>query len=131
MTPATLRRRYRREGALALSISKLAVRIMPAAWLFEWVGRPPRRICRFAICEIDWVTWAVDEAAKNGATELARILAVQFMLRRRGIAGRVCLGIAREDGQLISHTWIERNGLVVAGAAGAAQSKLVATFGDA
>jgi Transglutaminase-like superfamily len=107
------------------------VRIVPAAWLFGWAGRPLQRIRRFAISEVDWVTWAVDTAAARGATHLARVLAVQVMLRRRGIAARLCLGIARKDGQLTSYAWIERGGRVVAGAAEAARSKRVAIFGEA
>jgi transglutaminase-like putative cysteine protease len=38
---------------------------------------------------------------------LPRALATHAMLRRRGIASRLCLGVARQDQALVAHAWVE------------------------
>ena len=38
---------------------------------------------------------------------LPRALAAQAMLRRRGVASRLCLGVAREGEALSAHAWLE------------------------
>jgi hypothetical protein len=38
---------------------------------------------------------------------LPRALAAQAMLRRRGVASRLCLGVAREGQVLSAHAWLE------------------------
>ena len=92
-------RRYLREAAAMLVLARVAVRLVPAARLFAWAGHPPRRIKRFAASEIEWIAWAVETLSGRSwmrGHELARALAAQAMLRRRGIASRLCLGVARD-----------------------------------
>lgn len=104
------RRIYLREAAVTLFLARLAVRVFPAAHIFGWANRPPRRVRRFATDEIGWIFWAIDTAAANSHSEtlcLPRALAAHSMLRRRGIASRVCLGVAREHGNLSAHAWVE------------------------
>ena len=48
--------------------------------------------------------------ARSEALCLPRALAAHSMLRRRGIASRVCLGVAREQGNVIAHAWVEVGG---------------------
>ncbi len=110
MTPAARRRVYLREAALALLLARLAVRFVAPARLFAWAARPPRRINRFAAEEADWIAWAVgDVAARHGlaAQCLPRALAAHAMLRRRGIASKICLGVARDNGAIAAHAWVE------------------------
>ena len=47
----------------------------------------------------------------------ATALAAQAMLRRRDIASRLCLGVARDEGALSAHAWIEVGQDVIVGAA--------------
>ena len=97
MTPATLRRVYRREARLMLLLARLALLLVPPMRLFAWADRPPRRVRRFAADEARWVAWAVEsEGARAQALCLPRALAAQAMLRRRGIASRLCLGVTHE-----------------------------------
>jgi hypothetical protein len=113
MKVKTLRRVYLREAAVSLFLARIAVRVIPAARIFAWATRPPRRIRRFAVDETDWVLWAIDNAAAKSRSEalcLPRALAAHSMLRRRGIASRVCLGVAREQGNVIAHAWVEVGG---------------------
>jgi len=110
MKPATRRRAYLREATFMLAIARLAVRFVPAARIFAWANRPPRRISRFAVDETDWIFWAVERVGAKpwmNALCLPSALAAHAMLRRRGIASRVCLGVARNGQELAAHAWVE------------------------
>ncbi len=101
-----------------LVAARLAVKFLPSAWLFAWADRPPKRPRRFAIGEADWVAWAVDHVASKpgfGASCLPRAVAAHEMLRRRGIASRLLLGVARKGEEVTAHAWIEAGGKKVVG----------------
>jgi hypothetical protein len=108
MKAETMRRVYLREAAVMLVLARLAVRVIPPARIFAWADRRPRRIRRFAADEARWVCWAVEErGARTNALCLPRALAAQAMLRRRGIASRLCLGVARDGDTFAAHAWVE------------------------
>jgi hypothetical protein len=118
MKPATMRRVYLREAAVTLILARLATRILRPARLFAWANRPPRRIRRFATDETRWVAWAVEDiGARTKAPSLPRALAAHAMLRRRGIASRLCLGVARQDGALETQAWVETGADMIVGKA--------------
>jgi len=130
----TMRRVYLREAAVMLALARLAVRWVPPARIFAWASRPPRRICRFAIDEVSWISWAVENLGARGRMNsacLPRALAAQAMLRRRGITSRLCIGVAREDGAIAAHAWVEvgKDKIVVGAEAGAFTR--IAEFGGA
>ncbi len=105
-----IRRAYLREATIMLALAKFAVRFVPADRLFSWADRPPHRINRFAVGEVSRVMWAVERVSTNSwmnALCLPRALAAHAMLRRRGVASRLCLGVARDGKQLIAHAWVE------------------------
>ena len=134
MTPRTMRRVYLREAAVMLVLARLAVRFVSPARIFAWANRPPRRIRRFAVDEIGWVSWAVENlGAKSwmNALCLPRALAAHAMLRRRGIASRLCLGVARDRGALGAHAWVEIGNDKIVGGAEASGFTRLATFGGA
>ena len=106
----TIRRLYQREAFFTNVLARLAVRFIPSARVFSWANRPPRCINRFAGDQISWVLWAVESVGAKPwlkALCLPRALATHAMLRRRGIASRLCLGVAREGQALIAHAWVE------------------------
>lgn len=110
MKPKTMRRVYLREAAFMLVLARLAVRFLPSARLFAWADRPTGHIRRFAADEARWIAWAIDHVGAlpgMNALCLPRALAAHAMLRRRGIASRLCLGVARNGGELAAHAWIE------------------------
>jgi len=110
MKLATRRRAFLREAIFMLAIAQLAVRFVPASRIFAWVNRPLRRISRFADDEVDWVFWAVECIGAKpwmNALCLPSALAAHAMLRRRGIASRICLGVARNGSELAAHAWVE------------------------
>jgi hypothetical protein len=134
MTPRTMRRVYLREAAVMLVLARLAVRFVSPARIFAWADRPPRRIRRFAVDEIGWVSWAVENLGAKpwmNALCLPRALAAYAMLRRRGIASRLCLGVARDRGALSAHAWVEIGDDKIVGGAEAGGFTRLAAFGGA
>jgi len=106
----TIRRAYQREAFVAIVLARLVVRFVPSARIFAWANRPPRRLNRFAADEASWVLWAVESIGPKpwiNALCLPRALATHAMLRRRGIASRLCLGVARQGQSLVAHAWVE------------------------
>lgn len=113
-----------------LLVARLAVRFVPPQRLFAWANRPPRRIRRFSADEADWVSWAIEGlAAKTNAPSLPRALAAHAMLRRRGIASRLCLGVAREGIEVAAHAWVEIGKGKIVGGAEAGRFTRLAAFG--
>jgi hypothetical protein len=137
MTPRAMRRVYLREAAVMLVLARLVVRFVSPARIFAWADRPPRRLRRFATDEIGWVSWAVENLGAKpwmNALCLPRALAAHAMLRRRGIASRLCLGVARERGAagtLSAHAWVEIGDDKIVGGAEADAFTRLATFGGA
>jgi hypothetical protein len=106
----TIRRMYLREAVVMIVLARLALRFISPAHIFTWADRPPRRINRFATDQAKWITWAVQTAGAKpwiNALCLPRALAAHAMLRRRGIASRLCLGVARDRSDLAAHAWVE------------------------
>lgn len=132
MKVKTTRRIYLREAAIMLVLARLAVRFVPPARLFAWADRPLRRINRFAGDEVSWISWAVENLGARpwmNALCLPRALAAHAMLRRRGITSRLCVGVAREDGDVIAHAWIEVGKNKIVGATKADAFTRLAEFG--
>jgi hypothetical protein len=130
--PRTMRRIYMREAALTLVLAKLAVRFISPRAIVAWADRPPRRIRRFVLDEIDWVLWAVDRIGAGrwmNAPSLERALAAHAILRRRGIASQFCLGVAGEEDRLTAHAWVVVSKDGVIGAVEAHGFRCLATFG--
>jgi hypothetical protein len=130
-----MRRVYLREAALMLVLARVAVQVLPAARILDWSRRAPRRIRRFHVAESTaWIRLAIETVAQQrwmGAKCLPRALAAQAMLRRRGIASRLCLGVAREGQALSAHAWLELGQQIVVGdAAGARFTRLVEFGGE-
>jgi hypothetical protein len=130
----TMRRIYLREAVAMLVVARLAVRFVPLARVLAWASRPPRRLDRFAVDEIGWVSWAIDTVVAKRwmtAASLPRALAAQIMLRRRGIASRLCLGVAHDGGALAAHAWIEVGRDLRVGGTEATRLTRLAEFGGA
>jgi hypothetical protein len=115
-----------------LIVARLAVRFLPVSQLFSWVDRPVSRVSRFAADEADWVAWAVAKAGAHrriDAVCLPRALAAHAMLRRRGIPSRLCLGVARDGGDLRAHAWIEVGDRTIVGGEEAAGFVRLTAYG--
>ena len=120
MKTKTRRRSYLLEAGMMLLLARGAVRFLPRSWVLVWASWPPRRIQRFALHEIGWVSWALETVGaprRMNAPSLPRALATQAMLRRRGIVSKLCLGVATESGALAAHAWVEAGDEIVGAAA--------------
>src|ERR1700730_2430119 len=128
----TIRRAYLREATVMVTLARLAVRFIPPARILSWADRAPRRIHRFANYKERWVSWAVEsvgEKPRMNSLCLPRGLAAYAMLRRRGIASRLCLGVAREGEALSAHAWIELGQEVIVGGGEAPRFTRLVEFG--
>jgi hypothetical protein len=128
----TMQRMYLREAAIMLALACLAVRCLPPAQIFAWANRAPRRRRRFVIDEPTWIAWAVETRATRRRVPvlcLPRALAAHAMLRGRGIASRLCLGVARQGGALAAHAWIELGDAKLVGGSEAGSFTRLAAFG--
>lgn len=113
------------EAALALTAARAALALVP-----------PRRLLRNATGAATapalpppapWmltrgraVAGAIDGAARRlpwTSTCLVRALAGRFMLRRRGIACALHLGVAKAAGRLEAHAWLTVGDLILTGGA--------------
>lgn len=115
-----------------LLVAKLAVRFVSSQHVLAYASRPPGRIRRFGGDEIGWVAWSVETIGSKpwmNALCLPRAAAAQYMLRRRGIASRLCLGVVRDGDALAAYAWLEIGQSVVVGDTAAAGFTRVATFG--
>lgn len=129
-----MRRVYLREATVMLILARLAVRFVPPKRILAWANRPPRRIHRFAADEAGWISWAVENLGARPwmhALCLPRALAAHAMLRRRGVASQLCLGVAREGGELAAHAWVEMGKDKIVGGTEANGFTRVAEFGGA
>ena len=134
MLAKTMRRLYLREATVVLVVARLAVRFLPAAWILAWARRAPRHANRFVVTEATgWVRWAVETVAEKPRMQAAclpRALAAQAMLRRRGLASRLCLGVAREGEGLSAHAWLELGqDMIIMGEAQAVRFTRLVEFG--
>lgn len=132
MTPRAKRQLYLREAAIMLAIARLAIRFASPARIFAWADRPRRRVRRFADDEASWIAWAVEHTAALPGMEtlcLPRAIAAHAMLRRRGIASKLCLGVARNGGELAAHAWVEVGDAKILGGGAAFGFTRLAAFG--
>ena len=128
----TRRRVYLREAFVMFVLARFAVRLIAPARIFAWVDRPPRRTSRFSGDEVGWINWAVDMVSANSSRNdlcLPRALAAHAMLRRRGIASRLCLAVAREQQELAGHAWVEVDDDTIIGNTGGDRFTRIAEFG--
>lgn len=130
----TIRRTYLREALVAIVLAQLAVRFISPARVFAWANRPLRCRNRFPVDEAKWVSWAVETVGAKpwmNALCLPRALAAHVMLHRRGIASRLCLGVARDDQGLAAHAWVEVGGREIIPNPDAGRFRRLAEFGGA
>lgn len=130
----TMKRVYLREAIIVLLLARLALRLLPPSRVFGWVNRPLRRARRFVLDDVSWIAWAIEDVGARpwmNASCLPRALAAYAMLRRRGIASRLCLGVARKGNELAAHAWVEIGGKKIVGGPEADGFTRLAVFGAA
>jgi hypothetical protein len=132
MKLAARRKFYLREAFLMFVFARLAVRFIAPARIFAWADRPPKHLVRFSGGEVGWIAWAIETIAAKWPMDapcLPAALAAHAMLRRRGIASRICLAVSREDRELTGHAWVEAGDGRIIGDTGGDRFKRIAEFG--
>ena len=127
----TRKRLYLREAFVMFVFARFAVRMVAPARIFAWVDRPLQRTNRFSGNEVGWINWAIDTIAAKSSRKnlcLPHALAAHAMLRRRGIASRLSLAVAREQ-ELAGHAWIEVDDHTIVGDTGGDRFTRIAEFG--
>jgi hypothetical protein len=125
LTPAD--RRLVWEAAALVALMRAALSVMP----FESVRRLASRLGRMpaGAADADRVAWAVRAAGRRLGTCLPQALAAQVMLARRGKAPVLRIGVARDNGAVAAHAWVEVGGRVVVGGTAAPYAPLLEIAG--
>ena len=111
------------EAALILGIARLAIALVPFRHIAPWLGvcqsaTPAMPLSEERIWLAKRIGWAVHTAAGHlpwQAVCLPQAIAAKFMLRRRGFASTLYLGVSRDDTSFKAHAWIRVGNVVVTG----------------
>ncbi len=124
------------ETAVCLAVARLAVAALPFRWLTralrQGVGESPGQNDAATLADGERVAWALERLRRHVPWPghcLAEALAGKYMLRRRGIASTLSLGVAK-DGKthLEAHAWLHRGDVVVAGGENLERFTVIGTF---
>jgi hypothetical protein len=127
------------EAASTLTISNIAVHLLPFRWIsprLGILGKAPtdRQINKEQQKEAQQIGWAIMVLARYfpwDAKCLARALAGKWMLQRRGITSTLYLGVEQVQGGekwLDAHAWLRCESVFVTGESQHESYKVLATF---
>lgn len=126
------------EAFALLGVARLLVLTMPFRWLAGSLGEHMAQSAPEATPDdlrcARLIGQAVRSAANNTPWQsvcLPQAVAGQWMLKRRGIAATLYLGVAKADArpeQLAAHAWLRCGETIITGSAGHRQFTVVATF---
>ena len=122
------------EAAIFVTLAGLALCIVPFRRLAPYLGRHMQGSTEKAQ-RADGLRLEVHRAVGRAARYLpwpakcfSQAIAGKLMLRRRGVASTLCLGVKKGGEELEAHAWLRAGGFVVTGARGMAGFTIVATF---
>jgi hypothetical protein len=79
------------------------------------------------------VRWAIGAASRRAPWRckcLEQGVAAKMMLRKRGVANTLYMGVARAGGAVEAHAWLRSGATYVTGGAGRERFSVVSTFAD-
>jgi len=132
-------RRLLAEAAICLAAARAMVLTIPFRRLSSRLGTAGRETSAAAPPEattdtLRKVRWALQATSRRLPWRCACLeqgIAGKAMLRRRGIASTLYLGVAREaDARATAHAWLRSGPLVITGAAGRERFTVVAAYAD-
>lgn len=111
------------EAILWLGLARAAVVLFPFRWIMAGLGQSigiaastTQLVCN---SKLQGVAWAIGVASWRTPWQsncLAQALAGQIMLRRRGIASTLYLGVMKEKPDaLAAHAWLHSQAIIVTG----------------
>jgi hypothetical protein len=96
---------------ILLLVADLGLRTLPFARLDRWLA--PKVQGRADEAAVGRLVWATASAARHHLYPmrcLPQALCLRRLLGRHGIAAELKIGVARQDGELAAHAWVERKG---------------------
>jgi hypothetical protein len=123
------------EAFIALAVASVAVEVMPFRWIARfaaWLGAEPARDVAAHDTQVQTCSWAVEQWARRVPWKTVcfqKGLALQIMLRRRGVASKLHYGLCQDPvAGLRAHVWVSLAGEVVMGGDSAREFRCLATF---
>ena len=115
-SPAERRAVVRALGVTALMW--LGVRTVSIRRIVRWTevasGRP-RTMSDDEETRVLWAVAAVNRRLDPARPCLTQALAARYLLSRGGVPSVLQIGVARDEGELQAHAWLERDGVVIIG----------------
>ncbi|HEX8173429.1 MAG TPA: lasso peptide biosynthesis B2 protein [Thermoanaerobaculia bacterium] len=124
------------EAALRLFVARIFVVALPFRILSRRLGahmsESPREVAHDALARrVRWAIAAVSRRAPWRCKCLEQAIAAKMMLRARGAANTLYMGVARAGGGHVdAHAWLRCGDFFVTGGDGSVQYSVVATFAD-
>jgi hypothetical protein len=111
------------QAAVLVTLIRVGLWLLPFRLLHRilsgMVGAGPRvKAALAATDDVDRVAQVVKAVSRYvpSATCLTQAMAAQVLLRQRGVAARLHIGVQKEDSHgLMAHAWVESQGRVVVG----------------
>jgi hypothetical protein len=136
LSPTASNRVLLLEAALCLAVARLALAVLPFRWVMRVLslrqGEDPAEHDASTVAQEQRVAWALERIRRRAPWSgrcLARALAGRHMLRRRGVACTLHLGVAKDGAaQIEAHAWLSSGDFVVAGGEDLGRFTLLATF---
>lgn len=104
---------------ILLGLIKLGLWLLPFQTLRQILGSISQPNAKLDQTSLSKIIWAVNVSTRympSGAKCLARALACQVLMTRRGYSPELRIGVAKSDeGKLEAHAWVESQGQVVIG----------------
>lgn len=129
------------EALLCLAWAKLLIHTVPFRRLAPRLGQTqtetPPAIAAAERARAVHVSWAVQAVARHVPLRficLPQAIAAKWMLRRRGIATTLYLGVAPDRAKheaITAHAWLRAGDKIVTGESEAARHRVLAFFADA
>ncbi|PYQ65839.1 MAG: lasso peptide biosynthesis B2 protein [Acidobacteria bacterium] len=94
-----------------LLAADLGLRAFPFARVDRWLS--PAISSRREESEVGRLVWATEAAARHHLYSmrcLPKALCLRWLLGRHGVESELRIGVARQDGGLAAHAWVERQG---------------------
>jgi len=126
------------EALAWLCWAKLLLITVPFRWVARRLGRQmaesPTSIAesdRLVVHRVSWAVQAVSIHAPLGFVCLPQAMAAKWMLRRRGLASTLYLGLrSGETAGLSAHAWLRSGDRILTGRSESVGHHAIATFGD-
>jgi hypothetical protein len=115
------------ESLLLMILVRAGLAVLPFPTLRRALARLAGWIPSKGPSRVERIPWSIRMGRRylgRAASCLVQALSAQVMYARAGVAAQVRLGVRRNDnGSLLAHAWLEREGVVVLGGAGVSLSE--------